>query len=152
MKPRSFKHNLTTCKRGQSLLEFAVGILVLLVLFAGLVDVGRAVFTYITYRDAAQEAASFGSVYPTFCIQIVERALSSLPDPGSIMVDVNVDGVDCSVATPQQACLGNTIEVVITDPNFTLAVPFLGPFIGGNTFTLTASVDDTIIRTPCNLP
>lgn len=152
MTMRLLKHNHAHHTRGQSLLEFAVGILILLILFSGLVDVGRAVFMYITYRDAAQEAASFGSVYPTHCLQIEERALSSLPDPGSILIDVNIQGVDCSVATPEQACLGNTIEVVVTDPSFTLAVPFIGAFVGGNVFTLTASVDDTIIRTPCNLP
>ncbi|HBY06316.1 MAG TPA: hypothetical protein DEH22_00435 [Chloroflexi bacterium] len=47
---------------GQSLVELAMSLTLLLILLAGLVDLGRAFFTYITLRDAAQEGASFASV------------------------------------------------------------------------------------------
>jgi len=137
---------------GQSLVEFGAGLLVLLILLAGLVDVGRVIFTYITLRDAAQEAASFGSVYPTHCLQIEDRALSSLTNPGSIHIGILINNLECQAASPADACLGNPIQITLTDPSFGLSMPFIGAFLGGQTLTLSATVTDTIIRTPCNIP
>ncbi|MFC1879838.1 TadE/TadG family type IV pilus assembly protein, partial [Chloroflexota bacterium] len=49
---------------GQSLVEFAVALVFLLLLIAGIVDVSRALFTYMALRDAAQEGALYGSTNP----------------------------------------------------------------------------------------
>jgi Flp pilus assembly protein TadG len=49
-------------ERGQAMVELATMLVILLTLLAGIVDFGRAFFTYITLRDAAQEGASYGSV------------------------------------------------------------------------------------------
>ncbi len=51
-------------ERGQSLVEFSLGMVVLLVLVVGITDTARAMFTYLSMRDAAQEGALFGSVNP----------------------------------------------------------------------------------------
>ncbi len=134
---------------GQSLIEFAAGIIVLLIILAGIVDVGRAVFTYITMRDGAQEGASFGSVYPTYCNQIAERARNNLMDPESYTITVHIDGTLCSVATPAQACLGHVVSVTVSQPNFSMAMPLIGTIIGTQTISLSATSSDTIIRTPC---
>ena len=48
---------------GQSLVELALSMTLLLILLAGVVDLGRAFFTYIALRDAAQEGASYAAVY-----------------------------------------------------------------------------------------
>jgi len=45
-------------EKGQSLTEFGVSVVILLVLLAGTVDAGRAFFTYMALRDAVQEAPS----------------------------------------------------------------------------------------------
>jgi Flp pilus assembly protein TadG len=63
-----------THEKGQALMELAVSITVLFIIVAGVVDIGRMLFHYITMRDAAQEAAAYGSIYPTHCDQIRDRA------------------------------------------------------------------------------
>mgnify|MGYP001822952384 CR=1 FL=1 len=49
---------------GQSLIELALMMVFLLIMLAGVVDVGRALFTYIAIRDSAQEGALVGSITP----------------------------------------------------------------------------------------
>jgi Flp pilus assembly protein TadG len=136
--------------KGQSLVEFAMFIVIMLIILAGIVDIVRMVTTWITMRDAAQEGASFGSVYPTYCLQIADRATNNLIDPENYTVTVLIDNVTCSSASSAQACLGHLVTVNVTQPHFSLSMPFIGAFLGGQTFNLTATSNDTIIRTPCH--
>ena len=57
--------NSNTKERGQAIVELATSMVILLTLLAGVVDLGRALFTWITLRDAAQEGASYASVLAT---------------------------------------------------------------------------------------
>ena len=57
-------------ERGQSLVELAISLVFLLTLVAGVVDPGVAFINYVAMRDAAQEAAIFGSLHPTECTVI----------------------------------------------------------------------------------
>ena len=50
--------------RGQSLVELAISLTVMLLLLAGAVTFGMALFSYVAIRDAAQEGALFGSINP----------------------------------------------------------------------------------------
>jgi TadE-like protein len=149
---KSYSHQHKTSKKGQSLVEFAAGITILLIILAGVVDVGRALSTFITYRDAAEEAASFGAMFPTYCIQIEDRAFNVLGYPPGIQVNVHVDNYTCAAAleiSPKPSCLGHTMTVEVKDPHFDITMPFLGAFIGTNHFPLSATVRSNIIRTPC---
>ena len=49
-------------ERGQSLVEFAISLVIILWLLAGAVEFGIALFQYIQLRDAAQEGALYGSI------------------------------------------------------------------------------------------
>src|SRR5512135_3673178 len=91
-KVRIFKSS----ERGQSLVELAAGLLVLLILVMGIIDLGRALFYYTTLRDAAQEGAVYGAINPQDCYGIVARARSPLANAneGTIMVDVYMKGMD----------------------------------------------------------
>jgi Flp pilus assembly protein TadG len=51
-------------ERGQSLVELAISLTVMLLLLAGAVTFGMALFSYVAIRDAAQEGALFGSFNP----------------------------------------------------------------------------------------
>ena len=138
--------------KGQSLVEFAVGITVLLIILAGVVDVGRALFTFISYRDAAEEGAAYGALFPTYCNQVEDRALSILGYPPTIQANVTIDNYPCLAAltvSPTPSCLGHTITVEVKDPHFEITMPFLSAIIGTNHFPLSAIVHNTIIRTPC---
>ena len=135
-------------EKGQGLVEFAVSVVLLMLILAGILDLGRLFFQYIAMRDAAQEGTVYAIVYPTYCSQIVDRTLSVLSDPTGILVDVEVDYGDCGSALPENACSGNEVRVTVTDPDFPITMPFLGEFVG-NSINLEASVSGTILRPPC---
>ncbi len=44
-------------ERGQSMVEMALGFVLLLIVLSGLLDVGRAFYIYVALEDAAGEAA-----------------------------------------------------------------------------------------------
>src|SRR5512143_273507 len=51
-------------ERGQSLVELAISLTVMLLLLSGAVTFGMALFSYVSLRDAAQEGALYGSFNP----------------------------------------------------------------------------------------
>ena len=138
-------------ERGQSLVELAAGLLVLLILVMGIIDLGRVLFYYTTLRDAAQEGAVYGAINPQDCAGIYSRARSPLANSseGSIDVDVKMNGVECNSAPIGSACSGQAIEVIVTQPNFPLTTPILGVFLGTEHLKLVSSITGTILRPPC---
>ena len=50
-------------RRGQALMEFAIGLMVLLMLVFGIVDLGRAVFAYNTISHCAREGTRYAVVH-----------------------------------------------------------------------------------------
>jgi hypothetical protein len=86
------------CKRsekGQSLIELAFGLVILLVLLAGIVDIGRMLFFYISLRDAAQEGAVFGQISPRSCAQITSRVNEVMNNSLATPPDIFIDGISC---------------------------------------------------------
>ena len=128
-------------EQGQSMVEFALGITFILILMAGTVDLGRAYFSFLSLRDAAQEGALYGSLAPpdTAGIRARVRETSSWPVNFSGFTDgqiqVNISG---------PACAGSEIKV-------TLAMDFVlvAPFISGSVLPLVAEAKDTILQPSC---
>jgi Flp pilus assembly protein TadG len=158
MEPVSTFHDTQSqdTERGQSLLEFALGLVILLVLLAGVVDLGRAFFTYMSLRDAAQEGAAYASFCPLDSDGgrnlIVERVRSSSDFPLDLSapeVQVNctylATGVACdtngATVTP-----GTMVHVEVVYPDFHISMPFIGGFLGSQEFTLQAEANATILR------
>ena len=52
-------------ERGQSLVELAVSLVILLYLLSGAAEFGILFFQYVQLRDAAQEGALYGSMNPS---------------------------------------------------------------------------------------
>lgn len=136
-------------EKGQSMVELAISLVVLLILVAGIADLGRMFFYYIGMRDSAQEGVVYGITEPAQCQEIIDRAVSLLNDPDGIQVDVTVNGVDCASATAVDACSGNALWVTVTDPNFDINMPFLGTILGRQQIKLEAEVSGTILRPAC---
>jgi len=139
-------------QRGQSLIEVALSLTFMLILLAGAVDVGRIFIAYISMRDAAQEGIAFGSVFPTYCNQIIKRTISSSTNmfqPTAGMVTVTIGGTDCPSADGSQACIGNEIVVTINNPAYPMTMPFIGAALGSQTIPLEVTARDTILRPPC---
>lgn len=140
MKPAFLKDG----EKGQSLVEFAFSLVFLLILLAGIADLGRALFTYLALRDAAQEGAFYASVNPTQTSAIKDRVYNAsdlLRGLGSqVSVTVSIEG---------EACAGNAVVVRVTYKDFPITMPFLGTFLGTQRINITASISNTILTPPC---
>ena len=131
---------------GQSMIEFAFTLVIILVLLVGLIDLGRAIFTYLALRDAAQEGASFASYNPSDTTGITARVCNS----SNMVSDLCASpGIDTDVNLVGSACSGNGVEVVVTLNSFTLVTPFLGAIVGSQTIPISARVTDSILAPPC---
>ena len=128
-------------ERGQSLVEFALGITFILILMSGTVDLGRAYFSLLSLRDAAQEGALYGSLAPpdTAGIRARVRETSAWPVDFSGLTD---DQIKVNITGP--ACAGSEIKVTL-EMDFVLAAPF----ISGNVLPLVAEAKDTILQPAC---
>jgi Flp pilus assembly protein TadG len=128
-------------QKGQSLTEFAIGVTFILIMLASGMDLGRAYYSYITVRDAAQEGASYASIAPSDVHGVRARVRSTSNAPVNLssfaddQIDIQVFGT---------ACAGGTVKVSV-DFDFDL----VAPFIAGNTLHLQAEATDTILQPPC---
>lgn len=133
-------------ERGQSMVELALSFIILLALLAGVVDLGRAFFTFMTMRDAAQEGAAYGSLFPANADGIEDRVRQASNAP------IDLTSADIRVI-PQvvegEPCAGSGIRVDVYYDNFPMVMPFFGVFMGRNTIPLHAWVTDEILRPPC---
>jgi Flp pilus assembly protein TadG len=141
-------------ERGQAFMELAISIVFLLVLLAAVIDLGWAFYEMIALRDAAQEAASFGSMCPPATSveedKILERlALSATAPIDMADVTSSVEMVDPLTNTPvTTVTLGNSVRVSATI-NHHILTPMVGTFIGTYEYPLTVTVSSTIMREDC---
>ena len=139
MKSRELRRSKS--ERGQSLTEFALGITFILIMMAGVMDLGRAYFSFLSLRDAAQEGALYGSLAApdTAGIRARVRDSSGWPVDFSTFTDDQIQ-----VSVTGSACTGNEIKVTV-NMDFMLAAPFLG----GQALSMGADATDTILQPPC---
>lgn len=137
--------NKTSKERGQSLVETAIALVILLLLVGGIVDLGRAFFTFMALRDAVQEGALYGSVNPTLTTEIKNHVLSS-----SDMIPDLIGSDDITVTVIGTACTGNGIQVTATYSDFPITMPFMGTVLGGQTISISATITDTILSPGCS--
>lgn len=149
-------------ENGQSLVEFAISAIIILMLLVGIADLGRALFTYLSIRDAAQEGAVYGAVCPLNTTKINNRVRMTSVTPVDLR-DVEHVAIECSyeyrhpeTGVDATALCGTTltnvyplpgqgIKVRVTFNNFTVTTPLAGSLLG-QTLTLRAEVIDTILR------
>jgi len=140
--------NLTNpSERGQSLVELAISFSILLLLVAGAIDFGRAFFTWVSLRDAAQEGAAYASIDPNNLAEIEHRvynileATNAIPNPqANVTVDRTIIG---------EACLGYIVQIDVDYPSFPISMPFLSSVIGSETLVIHSTIQDTILRPTC---
>lgn len=138
--------------RGQSLVEFSVSMVILLILFTGVVDFGWAFFTMVSLNDAAQEGAAYAAICPSQTTNIRTRVLESAPDliGRTLLADdisvcvAGLDSVSCGAA-PQ---IGGYVKVEL-DYSHRVITPFIGAIIGTQTIPLHASAWNRILQTTC---
>src|SRR5512138_1305958 len=86
-------------ERGQSFVELAISIVFLLTLLSAMIDLGWAFYTMISLRDAAQEAAVYGSMCPNHFELIVDRLQKSAGAPLDIS-DIPAQNIRICVVDP----------------------------------------------------
>ena len=64
-------------KRGQSLVEIALILPVLLILLSGLIDFGRVYYAMVALNDSAEEGATYAALWPEDAAEIQRRTASS---------------------------------------------------------------------------
>lgn len=140
----------TKFERGQSLVEFAISLVIILWLLAGAVEFGIALFQYIQLRDAAQEGALYGSINPLDETGIVARVKAASNSP----IKLNSDpSLVVQVTYPDTTkCVADGIKVRVEYPH-KIFMPFATLFTGGSsTINIGADVTDTILTStasPC---
>lgn len=127
-------------QKGQSLVEFALVLPLLILLLGGVLELGRLFFAYVAVTDAAAEGATYASIRPNSSIQeITTRAQEAAQGLGMVQLDPSM----IQVERPSLAA-GAPITVTITYP-FTLVTPLLSDVIPGRTITLRATAVGVII-------
>jgi len=128
------------------MVELAIVVTILMILLAGTVDLGRAFFTWLAMRDAAQEGAAYGSIEPYNTAELQDRVIDNLEQ----VVNDPLNDIDVVPTIPGGACQGDTIQVDVIYKDFPITMPFLGTILGTQAITITATVQDTVLTPPCH--
>ena len=157
-------------ERGQSLTELAISFMLVMLIFSGAVDFGRAYFALVALRDAAQEGVIYASVYPYDQTGITSRVQNSSNTPVDMATTtVNITyGPDSEgfAADGSDACAGFTNTGVDADGNgvtdvesnyvivevvsvFDFTMPFITAIIGSETINLRVEQTHTILSPGC---
>ena|SRR5688572_20440651 len=137
-------------ERGQSLVELAISITILIFLLAGAVEFGMAFFQFVQLRDAAQEGALYGSTNPDSVSAIETRIRGASNSPidlssGDVTIAISIDGIPSTDGNYYTIdCEGHGLEVLVSYEH-KIFMPFIPAFIGDTQIPLNATVTDTIL-------
>jgi Flp pilus assembly protein TadG len=107
-------------ERGQSFVEMAFGMVVLVILLGGLIDLGRAFLILVSVENAAGEGALFGATHPT-CLTDDHAPTACVGDE-NVVARVQEEGkpiIDLTSAN-------STIDIFDDDINLTDSPPIVG--------------------------
>ena len=145
---------------GQSVVEFALIVPIMLLLLAGAIDLGRVFYTYVAVENAAKEGALYGARHPLCPAEsascpaprnvkwIVENEAANLKDgSGRSLMTTTV-----SCRTPQGAqvpsmddCTNGSVYVVRVTSNFRLITPILGDLLASS-LKLDSTSEATVVE------
>jgi len=142
--------------RGQSVVEFALILPVMLILLAAAIDMGRLFYSYVAVENAAKEGAFFGSRNP-LCDDatsascgnpnnVIWHVQNEAPNIGSgFTTSVACRDLAGSLVQPINNCLdGFKYQVTVTYP-FQMITPILSTILG-NTLTLHSEAQATVVN------
>lgn len=143
-------------ERGQSMAEFAISLVILLILLAGVVDLGRMFFAYIIIRDAAQEGAVYGSIAPKDDLtalqnEVEERVKAAFTDPedaSNVPIDLTKLNVQTDILGATCATPGSGVRVRV-EYSVPVTMPFLGTILGSQNMPMAATVENAILSPVC---
>lgn len=129
---------------GQSLVEFALGLTVFLLLVLGIVDLGRVILFYNMLSNAARDGARVGIISTNTVAQMCAQAIAEVQAPG-------LTGQSCAGSGDPATTNDGTLTVSVHrgtkgstasggPDSVTLSYAFvpITPLIGTKTITITA--------------
>lgn len=130
--PRRSTHHTerTANSKGQSLVEFAIMIPVLLLIFGGALDLGRLFYAHVAIENAAKEGALYGASNPA-----CDGPTADCSDPNNVRWHVETESigipdvgitVTCSSGSPADCEADDYYQVTVTS-TFTIVTPIASP-------------------------
>ncbi len=143
-------------EKGQSLVELAIGFMVLLFVLGGTVDLGRMFFAYIAIRDAAQEGAVYASITDVKSVDDIRgrvRTSSSNPVDMSALPDSDIqvgarDMLGNPIVDINDACAGDQIDVTV-EYSHQFIMPLTTTIVGNKPLPLKAEIHYTVLTPLC---
>jgi hypothetical protein len=127
---------------GQGFVEFAISLVFLLILLAGLVDLGRMFYVYIALREAAQEGAQYGALCPNgLSIETRVRQSSDFP--------IDLSDPQVAVNSSVVAAPGTPLRVEVKYLDFQLIMPFIGTVLGTQNIEIRAQANAVVLQQTC---
>jgi len=155
---KTLRQTIRRSRKAQSLIEFAFGALLLVLLLAAAVDFGRAFYTYVVVQNMAGEAASFLAGQPdndytsghyagpdnnTFQFRarnVAARVMGAIINPNNVNINSDPNprnGTDVWVDVAQPSrCAGTPFTVTV---RYHIQDLFFPAFLGMNEITVGGS-------------
>ncbi len=126
---------------GQSIVEFALLLPVLLILLLGLLDLGRVWYAVVTLRDCASEGATYAAIRPLDEDGIRARAAAA----SGGLVQITPDMVQVYRPNPLTAGAPITVTVSYT---FTFLNPLTSAAVPDGHIVIGGTATEPVISTP----
>ena len=126
---RRIGKNRNEAKRGQSMVEFALSLPLLLLILLGTIDVSRLFFGYIQMRQAVVEGSTYGQRHPMDTGGIIATVMDH-GVPGDVAVSASADAA-CNVEPRQNGKVRVAASKVFT-PLYSSTLNAIASYFGGS--------------------
>jgi len=126
-------------ENGQSMVEVALTMPLLLLILMGILDLGRAYFTFVALSDAAAEGATYAAIHPAEATEITARAAGSSDGLVTLtpeMVSVAFDGT---------AAIDSSTITVTVQYDYALLTPIIQSMVPNGVINMRAVVAQPVI-------
>ena len=124
-------------EKGQSLTEVALVLPVLLLILAGVLDLGRLYYAYVAVSDAAAEGAIYAAINPHDGDEIVSRTRAATD--GLVQIDADMVAIECPAVAA-----GAPVTVTV-DYTFAVVTPIINAMVPDGVITLRAVATEAIL-------
>jgi len=139
----------TDGNKGQSLLELALLLPVLLIILAGVIDLGRLYYVHVAITDAAAEGAAYAATHPPEDEESKSeiRARAQAASHGLVEIEsADQIEIDC-VSTAS----GETVTVSV-HYDFKIMMPFINIIVSDGVLPLEATASEAILAGVLSTP
>ncbi len=129
-------------QKGQSLVEFALVLPILLIIISGIVDLGRAMFLWSNLSNAAREGSRYGAANPGDTLGIITAARAKIVSMPADDVHVAIsydDGVFGHDVSYSETIPGDYRVVVTPSYDFHPFTPFINRILPGLTINFVSA-------------